>query len=201
MPHSASFNNTLQRTNVESVRRNAKAPGLSPGAFEETLWLEVQLERELDLTIRAQSHALFNRAGEQSERRPSGGLRVWLTRLNGQRARGGTRCLSQRRAWQGEVRHVEKVEELRAEVQARPFGNAKSLAQDQVELPRIGAAKRVTGKIAECARPWNCKRCGVQKISVVVQIGIHARNQIGPTGGTARPSAGRVDHGCTAGGG
>src|SRR5581483_5764961 len=81
--------------------------------------LEVEAQRELNLPVRAQAHRPLHRAVDDAERACQRG-REGLAGLERRAAAVG---VGQRRRWVGEVRHVEDVEDLRAELDVDRFGD------------------------------------------------------------------------------
>src|SRR3984893_19551549 len=73
---------------------------------------------------------------------------------------------------------IENVEDLSTKLDVHRLGKTKAFVEDKIELAEVGAAQRTSLQIAESPRRRSSKCCGVNKVSVIVQVGIDARDQV-----------------------
>jgi hypothetical protein len=178
--------------------------------------LEVEPEGELYLAVGAEADRALDGLAQEAEGRAGGRLRVWPAGLEaGAEGEDGRRQPVRRgrvdgrerrqadvqgRGREGEVRLVEEVENLGAEFEPRRLAERDALVEDEVGLPKVGAAQGVARQVAELARRGDGEGGRVQEVAVVIEIRADARNQVRPAYVARGAAAGDVNDRNEAGG-
>src|SRR5262249_39329012 len=92
-----------------------------------------------------------------------------------------------------EVRRIENVEELRAELQVGAFRNDELLRQNQVLLEEGWPFQKVAFKVAELARLRNREGRRVEDLTILENEGVNTRDQVGTVNVARGPPPRLVD--------
>src|SRR5262249_37439977 len=127
--------------------------------------LERQAQGQLNLSLGAEAHGIRNGRGKLSKCTARGRRRERHSRLNGWRRRFIRRCGSvpvrqthrERCRRVGEVGTVEKVINLRPELEVHLLVDGNSFVQRKVELRKLRTDNGVAAQVPKCTRLWNHK--------------------------------------------
>src|SRR5262249_55239029 len=125
-----------------------------------------------------------------------GGRRGSRERLTGLQCRRSSSAEGVRelRGRSGKVRRVENVEELRAKLEVRPFGNGELLCHNQILLEETRPMQQIALKVAVRARFRNRKGRRVEDLAILVEEGINTRDQVRTAHVARIAAAWRVDN-------